>query len=84
MLIAGSVGFCLVAIFVATGPVVFMTHHSLRHGHVASKPDGTPDDRPRPDQAAADGHGWSVCPACSAVVVDGERHRVAAHQLIRA
>ena len=77
MLIAGSVGLCVVAIVAGTGPVLYMTHHSFRHGHVA--------DRPRdPARAAAQEHGWTVCPECSAVVTDAEVHLVAAHQVVHA
>ena len=76
-LIGGATGFCLVAILVATGPVIYMTHHSFKHGHVAS----TPDLALVPAPTNPEDHGWSVCAECDAVVVDAGRHSVAAHQL---
>lgn len=35
----GTILFVLVAIAVATGPVIYMTYHSMRYGHLASRPE---------------------------------------------
>jgi hypothetical protein len=71
----GTVPFVIVAVLVATGPVIYMLVHSIRHGHVASHPDGTPPRRSDPQK-----FGWTVCSHCSAVVVDHLEHMRAVHQ----
>ncbi len=76
---AGTIPFVLVAILVATGPVIYMTHHSFKHGHVASLPDGVTPPAADPAQ-----FGWSVCPECKAVITDHSLHTEVAHQLVPA
>jgi hypothetical protein len=65
------------AILVATGPVIYMTHHSFKHGHVES----ARDHAQRPMAANPLEFGWTVCSECKAVVVDSVEHLLAAHQL---
>ncbi len=77
MLIFGSVVLSLLGIVAATGPVFYMTHHSIRHGHLASAPD---DARPAARTEPVPG-GWSVCPECKALIVDRSRHAEVAHHL---
>ena len=74
---AGTIPFVLVAIVVATGPVIFMTHHSIRNGHLASLPDHA--RVPVPEDPAK--FGWTVCPDCKAVVTDHSGHFDSVHDL---
>ncbi len=73
----GTIPFVIVAIFVATGPVIYMTVHSFRHGHVAS----LSDQALVPVPANPNDFGWTVCSECKAVVVDPMEHSRAVHQL---
>jgi len=68
--------FVVLAILVATGPVIYMTHHSIRFGHHPSPPDG---GRVR-ERADPEGFGWTVCSHCKAVVIDSAEHMQAVHQ----
>ena len=74
------------AIVVATGPVIYMTYHSIRYGHHPSPPVGgdrrtsIADRTTSPLVADPEQFGWTVCPDCKAVVVDAARHVGAVHE----
>jgi len=67
----GTIPFVIVAVFVATGPVIFMTIHSFRHGHVAS----LSDEALVPVPANPDDFGCCLGPTCrGSVAAEVARH----------
>lgn len=75
----------VLAIVVATGPVIVMTYHSIKFGHHPSPPEPT-GQHSSPTEVAArplsvdpEQFGWAVCPHCKAVVVDAQHHSHAVH-----
>ena len=77
MVIALTILLGSLAILVATGPLIYAIHHSMRYGHVASLPDHAPTQL----QEDPSDFGWSVCSQCQSVVVDVDDHVAAVHQL---
>ena len=74
----------VLAIVVATGPVIYMTYHSIRFGHHPSPANGGRDasishGATAPEPADPEQFGWTVCPDCRAVVVDPVEHIHAVH-----
>jgi hypothetical protein len=75
---AFTIPFVLVAIVVATGPVIYMTYHSFKHGHVASPPDHARALVPK-EAKDPQTFGWATCPECKAIVTDALEHGIAVH-----
>jgi hypothetical protein len=75
----------ILAIVVATGPVIVMTYHSIRFGHHPSPPERASQTASRvlvpatPTSVDPEHFGWTVCPHCKAVVVDPEHHAHVLH-----
>jgi len=77
-LVVGCIGFCLLGILVAVGPVFYMTYHSCRYGHLASQADGAPVLVP----TTAEAYDWSEPPEYQAVVTNEADREEATPQLV--
>ena len=70
-----TIPFVILAIVVATGPVIYMTHHAFRHGHLAS----LSDHARVPVHADPQQFSWAVCSDCKSVVTDPVEHMRVVH-----
>jgi hypothetical protein len=78
--IALSLPFMLLAVFVALGPIIWAVHHEARHGRGAPERASAASSVvrvPSPPDVAQ----FTVCAVCSAMVVDGDAHAQALHEL---
>ncbi len=63
-----------IGVAIATVPLAYATHHQHRYGHHGSDPHCRGATGTAAMSTGQSGSDWTVCPNCSAVVVDQALH----------